>query len=44
MKNKIQAASRKLRTRNTDLVLAPCILGAKVSATGYIGKYYIDLD
>lgn len=44
MKNKIQTASKKLRTRNTDLVLAPCILAAKVSATGYMGKYYIDLD
>lgn len=42
MKNKIQTASKKLRTRNTDLDLAPCMLGAKVSATGYMGKYYID--
>lgn len=38
------SASKKLRTRNTDLVIAPCILSAKVSFTGYMGKYYIDID
>lgn len=41
MKNKNQRVSKKLRTRNTHWASN---VGAPMSATNYMGQYYIALD